>query len=197
MWLAVWVDADGMNIDEDKLMPKYIHRKTSIRPILVEYQDADGSITGLIKSYLHCIANCMDYINYTYHIGGMNQISSFCRWQLLNSFSRWKMFAFWFKVHWSVFFPTGLIVSISALVHAMAWHRSSAKPLPDPMLTQMSDSMVLCTMPQGSKSGLMTAPSHCLNQCWFTITKAHWLSFEYNFTRVSHQSLKLAGKLLS
>ena len=29
----------------------------------------------------------------------------------------------------------------------------------------------------------LTAPSHHLNQCWFTISKIHWHSFEYNFTR--------------
>ena len=29
----------------------------------------------------------------------------------------------------------------------------------------------------------LTAPSHYLNQCWFTISKVHWHSFEYNFTR--------------
>ena len=29
----------------------------------------------------------------------------------------------------------------------------------------------------------LTAPSHYLNQCWFTISEVHWYSFEYNFTR--------------
>ena len=29
----------------------------------------------------------------------------------------------------------------------------------------------------------LTASSHYLNQCWFTISKVHWHSFEYNFTR--------------
>ena len=29
----------------------------------------------------------------------------------------------------------------------------------------------------------LTAPSHYLNQCWLTISKVHWHSFEYSFTR--------------
>ena len=29
----------------------------------------------------------------------------------------------------------------------------------------------------------LTAPSHYLNQCWFTISKVYWHSFEYNFTK--------------
>ena len=29
----------------------------------------------------------------------------------------------------------------------------------------------------------LTAPSHYLNQCWFTISTVHWHSFEYNLTR--------------
>ena len=29
----------------------------------------------------------------------------------------------------------------------------------------------------------LTAPSHYLNQCWFTISKVHWYSFQYYFTR--------------
>ena len=29
----------------------------------------------------------------------------------------------------------------------------------------------------------LMASSHYLNQCWFTISKVHWHSFEYNFTR--------------
>ena len=33
------------------------------------------------------------------------------------------------------------------------------------------------------KACCLTAPSHYLNQCWFTISKVHWHSFEYNFTR--------------
>ena len=28
----------------------------------------------------------------------------------------------------------------------------------------------------------LMAPSHYVNQCWFTISKVHWHSFEYNFT---------------
>ena len=29
----------------------------------------------------------------------------------------------------------------------------------------------------------LTALSHYLNNCWFTISKVHWHSYEYNFTR--------------
>ena len=29
----------------------------------------------------------------------------------------------------------------------------------------------------------LTAPSHYMKECWFNISKVHWYSFEYNFTR--------------
>ena len=44
---------------------------------------------------------------------------------------------------------------------------------------------------QGSGSTLaqvmaccLTAPRHYLNQCWFTISKVHWHSFEYNLQEI-------------
>ena len=40
----------------------------------------------------------------------------------------------------------------------------------------------------------LMAPSHYLNQCWLIISKVQWHSFYQKY--VSHQSLKLAWKLL-
>ena len=42
-----------------------------------------------------------------------------------------------------MFIPKGVIDNKSALVQVMAWHRTSNKPLPEPMLTQFTDTLEL------------------------------------------------------
>ena len=97
----------------------------------------------------------------------------------------------------------GPINNIPALVQIMAWRRPGDKPLSGPMMVSLL-THICVTQPhwvnslrpndtiwrQRSESPLaqvmaccLTAPSHYLNQCWFTISKVHWHSFEYNFTR--------------
>ena len=41
------------------------------------------------------------------------------------------------------FVPKGLIDNMPALVQVMAWHQTGAKPLPEPMLTQSTDTHAL------------------------------------------------------
>ena len=42
----------------------------------------------------------------------------------------------------------------------------------------------------------LTAPSHYLSQCWFTISKVHWHSFEHNFTRDQPSITKISWKII-
>ena len=99
----------------------------------------------------------------------------------------------------------------SVLVHALTWHRTRDKPLPEPMETKMNDvikpghesklSVIQTTMDLMSgwwfnllwqhRSGstldqvmacCLMAPSHYLNQCWLIIKEVLWHSPKGNFT---------------
>ena len=57
------------------------------------------------------------------------------------SFFLWlKMVAFLLIFSWKCLFPRFQLTKRSPLVLAMGWYRSGAKPLPDPMMTQFTDS---------------------------------------------------------
>ena len=49
-----------------------------------------------------------------------------------------KISVFWFEFHLR-FFPKGPIDNKSTLVQVMAWHQTGDKLLPEPLLTQFTD----------------------------------------------------------
>ena len=57
-----------------------------------------------------------------------------------NAHSLMKICVSWFKFHWLIgfFFTCGSIDGQSSLVQVMAWQQMGAKPLPEPMMTQIN-----------------------------------------------------------
>ena len=79
-------------------------------------------------------------------------------------FHKWKWlksFVFWFKFHWILFPRVQLTTNKSALVQVMARHPFGAEPLPEPMLTQLTDAYICGT--RGDESRVNVFPQWYLS----------------------------------
>ena len=88
----------------------------------------------------------------------------FHRQHLQMYFHKWKWlksFVFWFKFHWSLFPRVQLTTNKSALVQVMAQHPFGAEPLPEPMLTQLTDAYICGT--SGDESRVNVFPQWYLS----------------------------------
>ena len=95
------------------------------------HTDVDSSVP--FSSQLWSITECLIH-------RGLNQVI-ILQTILSNTFTPQKLFAFWFIFHWCLFALVRMVQLIlkSALLQVIAWCRTGAKPLPEPILTQLTD----------------------------------------------------------